>query len=219
MSVSMDRPIAKSKWRSPPVMIGAGVIGVLVLAVVVAMAVKGSSVRTLRVPMTNVTIEPVSQGVFHDFTPLQGKIAPKETRYLDALQGGQVQQVLVQAGDRVVDGQPMVKFTNHDVELDVANREATVYFSITQAQQLQNSLELNHAANQRSLDELDYNIVRLKRALDRRKEFSGQGVFPEESLDALRDELDTDLKQRPVQAAICFRLCWRPAISVLSSGV
>ena len=201
MSVSMDRPIAKSKWRSPPVMIGAGVIGVLVLAVVVAMAVKGSSVRTLRVPMTNVTIEPVSQGVFHDFTPLQGKIAPKETRYLDALQGGQVQQVLVQAGDRVVDGQPMVKFTNHDVELDVANREATVYFSITQAQQLQNSLELNHAANQRSLDELDYNIVRLKRALDRRKEFSGQGVFPEESLDALRDELDTDLKQRPVQAA------------------
>jgi HlyD family secretion protein len=197
----MDRPIAKSKWRSPPVLIGAGVIGALVLAILIGMAVKGSSVRTLRVPMTNLTIEPVSQGVFHDFTPLQGKIAPKETRYLDALQGGQVQDVLVQAGDRVVQGQPMIKFTNHDVELDVANREATVYFSITQAQQLQNALELNHAANQRSLDELDYNIVRLKRALDRRKEFSGQGVFPQESLDALQDELDTDLKQRPVQAA------------------
>ena len=39
MSVSMDRPIAKSKWRSTPVMIGAGIIGVLLLAIVTAIPV------------------------------------------------------------------------------------------------------------------------------------------------------------------------------------
>jgi HlyD family secretion protein len=201
MSVSMDRPIAKSKWRSPPVMIGAGVIGVLVLAILIALAVKGSSVRTLRVPMTNVTIEPVTQGVFHDFTPLQGKITPKDTLYLDALQGGQVQQVLVQAGDRVVQGQPMIKFTNHDVELDVATKEANVYYSLTLAQQFQTTLETTNAANQRALDDLDFNIVRLRRELDRRKPFEGQGAFSQEFIDQAQDELNNDLKQRPVQAA------------------
>jgi len=158
-------------------------------------------VRTLRVPVTNVTIEPVTQGVFHDFTPLQGKVTPKDTLYVDALQGGQVQEVLVQAGDRVVKGQPMIKFTNHDVELDVASKEAQVYYSLTLAQQFQTQLETTHAANQRSLDELDYNIVRLKRALDRRNQFAGQGAFAQEQLDQLQDELNTDVKQRPVQAA------------------
>ena len=149
MSVSMDRPIAKSKWRSPPVLIGAGVIGALVLAILIAMAVKGSSVRTLRVPMTNVTIEPVSQGVFHDFTPLQGKITPRDTIYLDALQGGQVQEVLVQAGDRVVKGQPLIKFPNHAVELDVLEREATVSQALSQTQQIREHPG-NHARRQRT---------------------------------------------------------------------
>jgi len=197
----MDRPIKRSKWRSRPVMIGAGAAGALVLAVVVALAVSGSSMRTLRVPVTNVTIEPVSQGVFHDFTPLQGKITPKDTLYLDALQGGQVREVLVQAGDRVVKGQPLIQFTNHDVELDVLQREAVAAQSLTQAQTYQTQLEQSHANNERQLQQIDYDIVRLKRALDRRKSYEGQGVFPQEQLDQIKDELDHNLKQRPIQAA------------------
>jgi len=201
MSVSMDRPIKRSKWRSPPVMIGGGVAGALVLAILAALAVNGSSVRTLRVPLTNVTIEPVAQGVFHDFTPLQGKVTPKDTLYVDTPLGGQVAEVLVQAGDRVAKGQPMIKFTNHDVELDVLQREAVASQGLTIAQQYQTQLEQSHATNQRMLDDLDFNIVRLKRALDRRKEFAGQGAFSQESLDMMQDELNNDLKQRPVQAA------------------
>jgi len=197
----MDRPIKRPKWQSRPVMIGAGAAVALVLAVLIAVAVNGSSVRTLRVPLTNVTIEPVAQGVFHDFTPLQGKITPKDTLYLDALQGGQVQEVLVQAGDRVVKGQPMIKFTNHDVELDVLNREAVASQSLTIAQTYLTTLEQSHAANERSLEAIDYDIVKMKRALDRRQPFAGQGAFSQESLDQLQDELNDDLKQRPIQAA------------------
>jgi HlyD family secretion protein len=197
----MDRPIKRPKWQSRPVMIGAGAVAALVLAVLAALAVNGSSVRTLRVPLTNVTIEPVSQGVFHDFTPLQGKITPKDTLYLDALQGGQVREVLVQAGDRVVKGQPMIQFTNHDIELDVLQREAQASQSLTLAQTYQTQLEQSHAANERQLQQIDYDIVRLKRALDRRKDYDGQGVFPQEQLDQIRDELDHNLQQRPVQAA------------------
>ena len=201
MSVSMDRPIKRSKWRSPPVMIGGGVAGALVLAILAALAVNGSSVRTLRVPLTNLTIEPVAQGVFHDFTPLQGKITPKDTIYIDALQGGQVREVLVQAGDRVAKGQPMIQFTNHDVELDVLQREAQASQSLTIAQQYQTQLEQAHAANERSLEAIDYDIVKMKRALDRRQPFAGQGAFPQEQLDQFQDQLNDDLKQRPIQAA------------------
>jgi HlyD family secretion protein len=119
--------------------------------------------------------------------------------YIDAVVGGQVQAVLAQAGDRVAANQPLIRFHNPDVELDVLNREALVDQSITQAQTLENSLEAAHAANERSLEQIDYDIVRLRRALTRRTPYAD--TFPQEQLDQFKDELDFDLQQRPVQAA------------------
>ena len=43
---------------------------------------------------------------------LRGTVVPKDTIYLDALEGGQVEKVLAQAGDQVVQGQPLVIFRN-----------------------------------------------------------------------------------------------------------
>ena len=200
MSVGMDRPIAKAWWRSRPVVFGAAGVGVLVLGGLAALALHGAAARTLRVQASTVTIETASQGVFHDFTPLQGKVTPKETRYLDALEGGQVQEILAQAGDRVAAGQPLLRFHNGQVERDVLQGEAAASQSLTLAQTYQTTLETQRASNERQLDQIDYDIVRLKRALDRRKAFEGQGVFPQEQLDQYKDELDFDQKQRPVQA-------------------
>ena len=36
------------------------------------------------------TIDEVQRGVFHDFTPLNGKVTPHDTIDLDALEGGRV---------------------------------------------------------------------------------------------------------------------------------
>jgi HlyD family secretion protein len=196
----MDRPIRKAWWRNLRVRIAAAALAVLALVGVGVLALSGASARSLRAPASTLTIETVTQGVFHDFTPLQGKVMPKDTLYLDALEGGQVQDVLAQAGDRVIKGQPLVRFRNPSVELDVLQREALAAQSLTQTQQYQTQLEVNNAANQRALDQIDYDIVRLRRAYDRRAAFDGQGVFPQEQLDQYKDELAFDLKQRPVQA-------------------
>ena len=199
MSVGMDRAVRQPRWRSRRVAIAAGAAAVLCVVGFMALAFAGPARRSVRVDRQTLTIEAAAQGVFHDFTPLQAKVAPKDTLYLDALEGGQVQAVLVQAGDRVAAGQPLVKFHNTQVELDVLNREAIADQSLTQTQQYETQLEANHAANAHALDQIDYDIVRLKRALDRRAVFKGQGVFPQEQIDQYQDELDFDLKLKPIQ--------------------
>ncbi len=200
MSASMDRPITRPRWKSKPVVYGAAAAGAVLVIALGSMTLKGASARSLRVPAANVTIDAATQSVFHDFTPLQGKLTPKDTLYLDALEGGQVQEVLVQAGDRVVKGQPLVRFRNTQVELDVLNREAVAAQSLTLAQQYETQLEVSRASNERALDQIDYDITRLRRASERRAGYEGQGVFPQEQLDQYKDELAFDLKQRPVQA-------------------
>jgi HlyD family secretion protein len=197
----MDRKVRTPWWRSRLARFGAaGLVGLAVL-VWILLSASHLTARSFRVPAATVTISEVQPGVFHDFTPLQGKVTPKDTLYIDALQGGQVQAVLVQAGDQVAAGQPLIRFINRDVELDVLNRQAIASQSLTQTQQYQTQLEANHAANERALNQIDYDIARLKRALSRRSTHEGEGVFPQEEIDQFRDELALDLKQRPVQAA------------------
>ncbi len=200
MASGMDRPIRRSRWTSKPALWGAGGAAILMVGVSMALAFSGSAERSMRADARTLTLSPVRRSVFHDFTTLQGAVAPKDTLYLDALEGGQVREVLVQAGDQVAAGQPLIRFHNTAVVLDVLNREAIAAQSLTQTQQYETQLEANRAANEHALEQIDYDIIRLKRAADRRTPMEGQGVFPQEQIDQFRDELQLNQRLRPLQA-------------------
>ncbi len=176
--------------------------GAAALAVIAVMAVSflAKPKSSVRVPQASVTIDAAKSGVFHDLTTLQGRVIPRDTVYLDALEGGQVQRVLVQAGDRIKAGQPLVEFRNTQLELDVLSEEGRLDESITQLQTYEKQLEQNRADNEKALERIDYDIVRLKRAVDRREPLAAPGYVSAEQIDQARDELNYDVKIRPVQA-------------------
>ncbi len=102
---------------------------------------------------------------------------PRDTIYLDALEGGLVARVLVQAGDRVTVGQPLVEFSNTALELEVLDREGGLVQSITQLQTFETQLEQNRAANERLLADAEYDVTRLERALARREELIARQLW------------------------------------------
>ena len=105
MTDSMDIQIARPRWRSRRSLIALGAIGVIATLAVGAMALAGGARSSVRAPIANVTIDTVRPGVFHDFVTLRAKVVPRDVIYLDALEGGQVEQVFAQPGDMVVAGQ------------------------------------------------------------------------------------------------------------------
>lgn len=107
--------------------------------------------------------------------------------------------MLAQAGDSVIAGQPLVDLTNTELELDVLDREGRLIESITQLQAYQTQLEQNRVANRKALAQIDYNITNTRRMLDRRKALLAQNLVPVEAVDQLQDELNYDLKLRPMQ--------------------
>jgi HlyD family secretion protein len=197
----MDRPLPPGRRRNRRILAGAAIaLGVAVLALLVATLLGGVE-RTIRVPRQTVTIDTAATGLFHDFTPLRGQIAPHDTVYLDALEGGQVSQVLAHAGDRVTAGQPLLTFRNTELELDVLDRVGRLVESITQLQTYEKDLEDTRLANAKAAAEIDYNITRLNRAAERRLTLAATGVISQESEDQIRDELAYDQGLRPLQAA------------------
>ena len=131
---AMDRPLRLAWWRRPLWQRLAGV-GVALLLVVLAVLLLGPAERTMRMRLAGVRIATVEAGVFRDFIPLRGEVVPHDTVYLDALEGGLVARVLVQAGDRVLAGQPLVEFSNTELELQVQASENSLVQSITSLQQ------------------------------------------------------------------------------------
>jgi HlyD family secretion protein len=195
----MDRPIRLPWWRRKLwLRLGAAATAAVLIAAIAALFL-GTAERRIRVAAAGVTVARVSQGVFHDFIPLRGKVVPLNTVYLDALEGGRVDRLLVQAGDTVTAGQQLVELSNTELELDVLDREGRLVESITQLQAYETQLEQNRVANQKALAQIDYEVIRLQRSAARRNVLAADDAEPLEVKDQVQDELDYDVKVRPMQ--------------------
>src|ERR1700760_3673486 len=90
------------------------------------------------VPVDRITISEVKKGPFQEFIPVNGVVMPQITFYIDAVQGGTVQAKYVEDGAKLKAGDPILKLSNTDVELSLANSENNVYGQKTQMQINQN---------------------------------------------------------------------------------
>lgn len=195
----MDRPRQLSWWRRTHWRRAAILAAAVLLAVLAAAVLLGPAQRTFRLSAAGVSIATVERGVYRDFIPLRGEVTPLDTVYLDALEGGRVDRTLVQAGDHVQAGQALVEFTNTELELEVLNREGSLVQSITGLQAQETQLEQNRAANDRLLADIEYEVIRLRRAIERRGELAARQLVSAESLDELRDQLDRAQRQQRMQ--------------------
>jgi HlyD family secretion protein len=183
---AMDRPVVKRRL-TPSIAIG-GAASLATLAAIVWMMLY-PAVRTLRLDASRITISTVSQAPFHDFIPLRGRVVPLVSIVLDAVQGGRVEEVLAEAGQRVVAGQRLIRLSDPTLELDAIARETQVIGQINSQRALQLSFELTRTNDQKAVAAAEYNVVRLGREVARRRPLAAAGFTSLEKLDQSADEL------------------------------
>ena len=145
-SPGMDSPAPRNPW-SPvdwPIAAklgGTSLAGLAIIFVAVRMFA-GTGEKTLRIPKAQLAISVVEQGVFHDLIPLRAQVQPRETLYVDAIDGGRIDRVLVEAGDHVQQGQPLIELSNTNLALSVIQQESQLNQAMSQLQQNEIALEL-----------------------------------------------------------------------------
>lgn len=193
----MDRPLPKPRFRRG-LLITAVVAVALVAFILIAHPFEAG--RAVRMRAVAVSVATVERGVFRDFVPLRGRIVPRDIVFLDAQEGGRVERVLVEAGDLVTAGQPLLEFGNTELQLEVIDREARLIEQINNLRGTQTALEQNRVANERSLAETDYNIMRLTRLTQRRSTLAERGATSAEEKEKVSDELAYYRQLRPLLA-------------------
>ena len=205
----MDRPARRNRWSPAQWPSGAKLAGACVPAILVMLIavrlIAGSGEKTLRISREQITVSTVEQGVFHDLIPLRARVEPRETVYIDAIDGGSIDRVLVEAGDHVQQGEPLIELSNTNLALSVIQQESQLNQAISQLQQNEISLEQNALTNDRALAEIEYQIVKLERSAARREALVAGGATSKEQRDEIADELAYYKRLHPIQAASSTR--------------
>jgi HlyD family secretion protein len=145
--------------------------------------------RSLSVNSQRIIVSPVTVGTFEDFIPLRGRLVPSSTVYLDAIEGGRVEEILVEDGAVVAAGDLIAVLSNTNLQLEVLGREAAVTEQLNNMRTIELQLEQNRLSHKSNLVEIDYQITRLNRAVERQRDLVSKDLASRSSIEELEDEL------------------------------
>ena len=190
----MDRRIETRSRR--PYLVAAGAAAVVAL-VAAAFLTDGTS-TSFTLDGQRIRTATVSTGMYEDYIPLRASVEPERTVYLDAIEGGRVERILVEEGAFVEEGQPLVDLSNTSLQLDVIAREAEVSEQLNNLRNTQLAIEQNRLKLKSDLIEIDYQIVRLQRLVNRYEELEGNQFISKTEYEDARDELEYWTNKRVV---------------------
>jgi HlyD family secretion protein len=185
LSGSMDRVIEKRKlpvWAK----YAGGVAIALLLVLAWFLAPRGN---TQSVQSDRLTISEVRNGTFDDFLPLRSLVTPLLTVYLDAVEGGRVDKILVEDGASVKKGQLLAVLTNADLQLETLQSQTYVAQQVYNQQLAELSLEQTRSQNSQAVTAALNEYAKAKRQYDLEAPLAARGFVAGKVFGDTRDDL------------------------------
>src|SRR5436189_2326429 len=171
----MDRVIEKKTWSTKRLLTIGGITALVLLIAAAIYFTSGKS--RLNVDSERITISEVKSGPFKEFIPVNGVVLPITTIYLDALEGGRVEQKYVEDGAIMKKDQPILRLSNTDLELSLVNQQTAVYNLLTQMQISQNAAQQNTVNRLNSLTDANSQLKEAERIYILNKKLYEQKVI------------------------------------------
>jgi len=184
--MGMDRKIKKKKW--PPKKI-------ITLAVIVAfvggisyLLIFKVSKSTLNVNAERLTISTVTEGPFQEFIAVMGNAEPEDIHYLTASDGGRVEEIFVEAGTMIQEGEKILRLANTNLLLDIMWREAELFQQSNNLRNTRLSMDQYKLQLVQDLANIDNMLQQQKRVFDRYKELAKDDLIAKHEFEIAEDQ-------------------------------
>jgi HlyD family secretion protein len=164
---TVDRVIEKKRWNTKKILTLVGITAVALLIGGSIYFTSGAS--KLNVEAERITVSEVKKGAFQEFIPVNGVVLPQTTIYLDAVEGGRVEEKFVEDGAMVSKDQPILRLSNTDLELSLVNQQTAVYNLLTQMQIAKNAAQQNTMQKMNQKTDVENAYKEAKRIYDLNK--------------------------------------------------
>ncbi len=176
--MAMDRKIEKKKGIRPKHIIYA--VAVIAFVLLLVKIMKDSNITSLKVDKDKLTIEEVKSGDFDDYIRTNGTVEPISTIYLDAEEGGQVKERLIEEGAMVKKGDVILVLENRTLYENIMNSESNLAQKQNMLRQTRINFETQRIESKQNLLASQYEIIKKKRNFEQQKALFEDELVPKE---------------------------------------
>ena len=171
----MDRVIQKKTWNTKRILTIVGIVAIITL--IGASYYFTSGKPKLNVDTERITISEVKQGVFQETIPVNGVVLPLTSIYLDAQEGGRVEEKLAEDGAIVKKGDPILRLSNTDLVMSLMGQQNQVYNTLTQMQINSTYASQNTVSRLNQMADVESQLKEAERVYNLNKELYNQKVI------------------------------------------
>ena len=184
----MDRKIEKKKWPLKRVLV-VSAAGLFVLIVAYALLF-GNTSASLNVETNKITVSTVERGPFQELIPVSGTVLPIKSVYMDAMDGGRIDQIFVEEGAMVKQGDSILRMTNTNLQMELMFREADLFEQMNNLRAVRLAIEQNRLNLREQMAEIDYQNGLQTRNFDRAKALHEKNVISLDEFERTRDDYE-----------------------------
>ncbi len=189
---AMDR-VVERKQIDRRILIGGGAAAVLILVLLFWLFAPRADSQTVN--RDRLTIASVESGTFEDFLPVRARVTPLVTVYLDAVEGGRVEQKLVEDGAQVTQGQPLAILSNAELQLSTLEKQAEVEQQLNNMRSQELALTQTRNNNLRDLNQAETDLAKMRRQFDLQKPLAERGFVSMKTYNDTKDDLAYQAKR------------------------
>src|SRR5690349_19687780 len=121
---------------------------------------------------------------------------PITTIYLDAMEGGRVEEKYVEDGTVMKKGQPILRLSNTDLELSLVNQETSVYNLLTQMQIARNNAVQNTTTKLNQMTDVENDLKEAERVYNLDKRLYDQKVIGLQEYQQAKNKYDYSVAKK-----------------------
>ena len=185
---TMDKIIPKKKGIQKK-HLGYIAIGIVIIAVTY-MAFFTDHTSTYKVEKDKLIIETIIQDQFNDYISVTGTVEPISTIYLDAQEGGRVEEILIEEGSMVKKGDIILRLTNPDLYLNILDSEAQLAEKENFLRNTQVTMEQERISIKRELINLRFDVARKERTYQQNEILIKDNLISQEEFIRSKEDLE-----------------------------
>ncbi len=192
----MDRKIEKKRFGKKQIWLGAGI---LVIILIFIQMVFGDKSARLNIDLDKVTVGEVTSGKYQDYISVNGTVEPIQTIYLDAVESGRVEEILIEEGTSVEQGDVILKLSNYNLLLDISGNEAEVARAVNDLKTARINLENQNLQTRSNILELEYLLKKLERTYNNNLKLIRESLISMEDFEYSKEQYEETKLQLDLQ--------------------
>ena len=168
-------------------------LGILFIVFLILKLIFGDHSSVFRAEKDKLTINSVEDGMFNDYITVIGQVEPITTIFLDAVEGGSVEERFIEEGAMVEKGDVILRLENRQLYQTILNSEAALAEKENYLRSTRISFESELIQSKRNILDSEFKVIRKKRTYNQYETLYKEALISKEDYLQAKEDYEYEI--------------------------